>query len=323
MKNFAGGKWVGILVFSIVLVIVVFMGKNKSENVLATPEAQESEQSNSYLADVLQTDEGEYNWSAVVMDAKSGEIIDSFGDIQRGYEPSSTFKAIPAAILLEKSSLNLSDLFLGDAYAYEDNKVMRSFRNQDGEKTFLEHFKNLNEPLMLRAWQEKGSDLVLQEELQSFLTPIRYLPDNGSEQLYLLGNGFEVNVLDMAKAYFHLAGNGEDISEKMISVDTSGEVRELLHETYLNYTNIYPELASIQNIGEIAGIYGSTYSMEESYSKVTASFAGFAPYDDPQVIVVITLERVGEMDAISDNTNTLATTATKIFEHYLPSTIVE
>lgn len=312
MKIFHKLRNLGILVFCICCVVLsVGCGKN------ATASFSKEEQSKTYLSGILEPQENEYHWSAVVMDAKTGEILDSYGNMEQSYEPSTPFKIIPTAILLEKGNLELTDVFSGSSY-YDDNITIRSHNNQNEEKTFLEHFININEPLMIRAWNNKGSHLDFQKEVTSFITPKKYLDKSDSTSYYLLGKGFEVTVLDMANAYLELANNHENDEMSALSEENSKKIRELLHDAYLNYPYMEPELMDIQTIGEIGGLYGSTYYIEDEISKVTSSFAGFAPYDDPQIIFAISLEKTGEIDSIGNNNNILATISTEVFQHYLP-----
>lgn len=286
--------------------------KEQTENIpQSTEQIETTEQKENGLKDILESNDEEYHWTAVVMDAKSGEIIDSYGDMDKLYEPGATFRAIPTAILLEKGKLSFSDTFTGDVYINEDNTVIKSHDNQNEEKTFFEHFINLNEPLMIHAWNEKGNDLDLQKEVSTFFTPQEPLT---KIDYNLLGRDFHVTAKDMTNAYFYLAGN----SKNSITEETAKNMRELLHETYLNYANIETDLATIQNIGEIAGMYASNYYKENEGYYTVSSFTGFAPYDNPDIVMTILMQKQGEMSELSKNKNILADVSTKIFTKYLP-----
>lgn len=278
----------------------------KAESIVQNTEQSEA----SYLKEILQPSDKEYHWSAVVMDAKSKEILDTYGNTDKLYEPDGAFRAIPAAILLEKGKLSFSDTFSGGIYTNEDNVTILPHDEQKSEKTFFEHFINLNETLIVRAWNEKAGDLDIQKEVSAFFTPREPLTKTDYN---LLGHGFHVTVKDMANAYLRLSGKCENgISEK-----TSKNMRQLLHEAYLEH--ISAEKESVQDVGETAGLYGSNYGKEEGSYCSVLSFSGFAPYYDPDIVVTILMEdRQSEIDKLSKDKNILEDVSAKIFSHYQP-----
>lgn len=78
---------------------------------------------------------------------------------------------------------------------------------------------------------------------------------------FLLGRGFTTSVREIAQGYYILAGNS-GTENKVISKANSNLMKELLHETYLNYPYMDAGLMEVQNVGEAAGMYDSSFPLK-------------------------------------------------------------
>ena len=118
-----------------------------------------------------------------------------------------------------------------------------------------------------------------------------------------IGYGYlmHTNLLQIARAYSVFANNGfrvepkiiygsETVLKKVISADIANYVLESLRETITDGTALNLKNSSI----EIAGKTGTTekYIVGEGYvsGKYISSFASIFPYDDPEFIVIVSID---------------------------------
>lgn len=251
--------------------------------------------------------------AGVVMDAKTGEILDQYGDIDDPFEPGATFKPFVTAIMLEKGNLSLTDTIEGGTYTSVNGTTIKNYSDQSGEKSFYDLYVALNEPFLVRAWENRRDPIDFSKEIASygFDEKNKYQPE------FLLGRGFTTSVREIAQGYYILAGNS-GTENKVISKANSNLMKELLHETYLNYPYMDAGLMEVQNVGEAAGMYDSSFSVENEIVHETNTFAGFAPYDDPEVIFVVTMKGESKIGEEVNGRVPLACAATAVFEQYLP-----
>lgn len=88
------------------------------------------------LAAILSSD-ADNVCAGVVMDAKTGEILDQYGDIDDPFEPGATFKPFVTAIMLEKGNLSLTDTIEGGTYTSVNGTTIKNYNDQSGEKHFM------------------------------------------------------------------------------------------------------------------------------------------------------------------------------------------
>lgn len=302
---------IAALAIVVVCIVIIKLPLDNKTNMI------EKESTNNKLTEILSPIKEEYVCSAIVIDAKTGKILANYGDIDKPYEPSSTFKPFITTILLEKGDLSLSDMFEGNQYTDANGVTIRSYNNQVGEKTFFEHFVSMNEPVIIRAWEKNGVNLNLQNELSDLFKWSDLSLDPNYKSEHLLGKEFNVTVSDMAQSYIYLTTDMDDTHGKEISKNTKESMRNLIHESYLNYAYIEPDLMPLQTIGEVAGMYGSSYHEKDGKNYETSSFVGFAPYDNPEIIFAISMEKIIAEDEYTDYKIPLAAISTEVFNQYL------
>lgn len=268
------------------------------------------------LAKILSPDEKENISSCVILDAKSGEILDSYGNIDEQIEVGSVFKPFTTAIMLEKGNLSLTDVLDGSTYKSANGTIIRNYNDKAGEDTFFNLYISFNEPFLVRAWEGRKEEIDFAKEITNYGFGSETISEKKYQPEFLLGQGFATSVRELAQGYYLLSG-GSNVENRVISKENSSLMKELLHETYLNYPYIDSKLMEVQNVSEVAGMYGSSFSMENKEVHVTKTFAGFAPYDDPEVIFVVTMEEESAIDEEVNNRVPLATVSSKVFEQYL------
>lgn len=114
------------------------------------------------LAAILSSD-ADNVCAGVVMDAKTGEILDQYGDIDDPFEPGATFKPFVTAIMLEKGNLSLTDTIEGGTYTSVNGTTIKNYSDQSGEKSFYDLYVALNEPFLVRAWENRRDPIDFQK----------------------------------------------------------------------------------------------------------------------------------------------------------------
>lgn len=304
-----------------ILMIVILMIAVLSVSVTKFPQKSEAAVSQGRLgqkdlATILSSDEKENISSCIVLDAKSGDILDSYGNIDGQIEVGSVFKPFVTAIMLEKGNLSLTDVLDGGTYKSANGTIIKNYNDQAGENTFFNLYVSLNEPFLVRAWEGRKEEFDFVKEIAAYGFDSKTINERKYQPEFLLGKGFTTSVRKIAQGYYLLSGS--DCAEnQIISKENSSLMKELLHETYLNYPYIDSKLMEVQNVSEVAGMYGSSFSMENEKVHITKTFAGFAPYDDPEVIFVVTMKEDSTIDEEVNNRVPLASVASNVFEQYL------
>ena len=281
---------------------------------------------------------------------------------QDTYEPGSTFKPVTLATALEEGLVSLSSTFtctgsitvqgwykpincsnhnghgvqtLMEATGNSCNPAFITMGLKIGTKTYYEYLKSFG------FMESTGVDLPAEIEGGLFASEETFNQGVVSLASYSFGQTFNISPLQLIRAqsacinggYLYtpyvvdqiLDGDGNVIQQhestpvrQVISEETSATVRECLEYVVANGTG---------RNGQVAGysIGGKTGTADKTGTKdVVVSFMCFAPADDPQVIMLIT------MDTPSRNTgvyvsggNFVAPTASSIMSDILPYLGVE
>lgn len=304
-----------------ILMIAILMTAVLSISVTVFPQKSEAAVSQGVsgqkdLVTILSSDEKEKISSCIVMDAKSGGILDSYGNIDEQIEAGSVFKPFVTAILLEKGKLSLTDVLDGGTYTSLNGTTIRNYDDQAGENTFFHLYVSLNEPFLVRAWEGRKDKIDFAKEIAAYGFDSKTISEKKYQPEFLLGNGFKTSVREIAQGYYLLSGSGS-AENQVISKENSSLMKELLHETYLNYLYIDAKLMDVQNVSEVAGMYNSSFSIENEKVHVTKTFAGFAPYDDPEVIFVVIMKEDSMIGEEVNNRVPLVSVVSNVFEQYL------
>ena len=308
--------------------------------------------------------ESEESYEAAVAAAKSNAVNTSWRNkcIDSTYEPGSTFKPITLAAALEEGLVNLNTTFnctgsvkvgkwtihcskkaghgIQDLKTATGNSCNPAFINMGqriGGETYYEYLEafGLTEPTHV--------DMI--GETKGIISRTNLVNDAASLASYAFGQTFNVTPIALIRAqaacvnggYLYtpyvveqvVDGEGNLISQhdatpvrQVISEESSARVRECLEYVVASGTGKNGRVAGYR----IGGKTGTADKTETRYTtkEVIVSFMCFAPADDPQYIMLLT------MDTPSRNTgvyvsggNMVAPTASSIMADILPALGVE
>ena len=308
--------------------------------------------------------ETEEAYEAAVGEAKSNAVNTSWRNkcIDSTYEPGSTFKPITLAAVLEEGLVNMNTTFnctgsvkvgkwtigcskkaghgIQDLKTATGNSCNPAFINMGqriGGETYYEYLEafGLTEPT--------GVDMI--GEAKGIISRTSLVNDPASLASYAFGQTFNVTPIELIRAqaacinggYLYtpyvveqvLDSEGNLVSQhdatpvrQVISEETSERVRQCLEYVVASGTGKNGQVAGYR----IGGKTGTADKTETRYTtkEVVVSFMCFAPADDPQYIMLLT------MDTPSRNTgvyvsggNMVAPTASSIMADILPALGIE
>jgi len=308
--------------------------------------------------------ESEEAYEKALSEAKSNAINTSWRNkcIDSTYEPGSTFKPITLAAVLEEGLVNMNTTFnctgsvkvgkwtigcskkaghgIQDLKTATGNSCNPAFINMGqriGGETYYEYLEafGLTEPT--------GVDMI--GETKGIISRTNLINDPASLASYAFGQTFNVTPIELIRAqaacinggYLYtpyvveqvLNSEGNLVSQhdatpvrQVISEETSERVRQCLEYVVASGTGKNGQVAGYR----IGGKTGTADKTETRYTtkEVVVSFMCFAPADDPQYIMLLT------MDTPSRNTgvyvsggNMVAPTASGIMADILPALGIE
>lgn len=246
------------------------------------------------------------------------------GCINDTYEPGSTFKIITSSACLEEGVVSLNDTFSCPGYRIvEDRKIRCHKVGGHGAETFVEGIQNSCNPVFidigLRLGAEKFYDYFEKFGLLSLTnidlpgeagTIMHKKEDIGTVELATMtfGQSFQITPIQMATTVSSIVNggrrvtphlgvavldeNGEEIErfsyetkDGIVSKETS-ETMQMLLESVVSEgsgSNAYIEGYSI------GGKTATSQTLPRSANKYIASFIGFAPADDPQILGMVVI----------------------------------
>ena len=239
------------------------------------------------------------------------------------YEPGSTFKIITASACLEEGVVSLSDTFSCPGYRIvEDRKIRCHKTGGHGAENFVQAIQNSCNPVFmdigLRLGAEKFYEYYKQFGLMRLTnvdlpgeagTIMHKLEDIGQVELATMtfGQSFQITPIQMLTTVSSLINGGRrvtphfgmevlnenNIVKKFEYSEESGIVSKETSET------MQMLLESVVSEGSGANAYIEGYSiggktatsqtLPRSANKYIASFIGFAPADEPQVIGMVVI----------------------------------
>lgn len=246
------------------------------------------------------------------------------GCINDTYEPGSTFKIITSSACLEEGVVSLSDTFSCPGYRMvEDRKIRCHKVGGHGAETFPQGLQNSCNPVFidigLRLGAERFYEYFQQFGLLSLTnvdlpgeagTIMHKKEDIGIVELATMtfGQSFQITPIQMLTTVSSLINGGRRITPHfgMAVLDSDG--RELQQFSYGEKKGIISEktsatmrtlLESVVAEGggskayiegyRIGGKTATSQTLPRSAHKYIASFIGFVPADDPQVIGMVVI----------------------------------
>ncbi len=245
--------------------------------------------------------------------------------ISDSYEPGSTFKIVTATTAFENGVLNETDNFFCPGYKIvEDRKIRCHKVVGHGSETFREGIMNSCNPVFMEVGARIGVDNFYEEfdklglfsktgiDMPGEATSIFHKKENvGNVELATMsfGQSFQITPIQMIRTVSCVVNGGKLVTphfglyvsdsnnniierlefeeeENVISSETSQRMRNLLRDVVAEGTghNAYVEGY------DIGGKTATSEKLPRRSGKYIASFIGFAPVDEPQVLTLILID---------------------------------
>lgn len=241
------------------------------------------------------------------------------------YEPGSTFKIITAAVALEENVVSENSTFYCAGYKQIADRKIKCHKNEGhGSQTFVQGVQNSCNPVFMDLGLSVGSDKFM-EYFKAFgyteKTGIELNGESGSiyyqkEKLSdtdiatsAFGQGFSITPIQHISAISAVINGGNlmkpqivkeirdengiiksyqpEIRNKVISEETSAKMCEILESVVSSPTGSGKN-AYIKGY-RIGGKTGTSEKGRNNNKRI-ASFVGFAPADDPEIVCLIIMD---------------------------------
>ena len=246
------------------------------------------------------------------------------GCINDTYEPGSTFKIITSSACLEEGVVSLDDTFICPGYRIvEDRKIRCHKTGGHGTETFVQGLQNSCNPVFMDIGMRLGSDRFYDYFEQFGLIELTNIDlpgeagtimhkkeDIGTVELATMtfGQSFQITPIQMATTVSSLINGGKRVTPHlgMAVLDENGKMIEEFE--YESRDGIISEetsetmrmlLKSVVEEGSgkngyiegysIGGKTATSQTLPRSANKYIASFIGFAPAEDPQVLGMVVI----------------------------------
>lgn len=266
------------------------------------------------------------------------------------YEPGSTFKIITAAAALEESVVSLSDTFYCPGYKIvEDRRIRCSRTTGHGSQDFTLGMMNSCNPVFMTLGERLGSANFYKYfrqfgllsktniDLPGEAATIMHAEKNiGPVELATIsfGQSFQITPIQLCTTVASILNGGKRITPHFgVQVQNSeGEVVEVLE--YPVATDVCSEKTSetmrsllekvvSEGTGKnskvegfsIGGKTATSQTLPRSLKKYISSFLGFAPAEDPRVMVLVI---INDPQGVYYGGTIAAPVAREIFENILP-----
>lgn len=240
------------------------------------------------------------------------------------YEPGSTFKIITTAAALEQGVVSLSDQFYCPGYKVVEDRRIRCHKTAGhGAEDFTQGIMNSCNPVFIELGLRLGADNFYHYFEQFGLlsktgidvpgeaATIMHQKENiGQVELATIsfGQSFQITPMQLVTTVSSLINGGNritphfgvkvedddgnilhefsyDTTEDIVSEETSDTLRYLLEKVVSEGTG---KKAAIEGFS-IGGKTATSQTLPRSEHKYIASFLGFAPADEPQVIGLVVI----------------------------------
>lgn len=241
------------------------------------------------------------------------------------YEPGSTYKTFVAAAALEENVVKLDDMFNCPGYAVYGGQKMRCHNvSGHGTLTFKKGVESSCNPTFMAVGARIGKTAFIRyHKLFGFTQPTGFeLPGEASGIFFSperfnevelatssFGQGFNVTPLQLVTALTAITNNGVMIKPRIvkelvdddgvvvksyeseeirqvISAETAKTVREILEGVVSEGTSKNAYIKGFR----VAGKTGTSEKQPRGSGKYIASFLGFAPANDPEIIGLVMLD---------------------------------
>lgn len=254
--------------------------------------------------------------SAVTKMWRNKAVIDS-------YEPGSTFKTIVAASALEEGAARVSDTFVCTGVRHVANRDIHCWKREGhGEESFAQGVMNSCNPVFMEIASRMGAS-TFERYFKAFGLTEKTgfsIPGESSGTFHdslgvvdlatsSFGQTFTVTPLQMVSAVSAVVNGGNlikpriikaytdpegkvvetfetEIVRNIVSKQTSEQMRQILEQVVSEGTG----KGAYVNGFRIGGKTGTSEKLPRNSGKYIASFVGFAPADDPQIVCLLLLD---------------------------------
>lgn len=266
------------------------------------------------------------------------------------YEPGSTFKIITAAAALEEGVVKLDDAFFCPGYKIVEDRRIRCARTTGhGAETFETGIMNSCNPVFMELGERLGAESfagyfkqfgLLSKtniDLPGEAGTIMHKTENiGPVELATIsfGQSFQITPIQLVTTVSSIINGGTRVTphfgvsvqdadgntvktfsyethENICTAETSETMRYLLEKVVSEGTG---KNAKIEGFS-IGGKTATSQTLPRSDHKYISSFLGFAPADNPQVLVLVV---INNPQGIYYGGTIAAPVAKEIFENILP-----
>ena len=266
------------------------------------------------------------------------------------YEPGSTFKIITAAAALEEGVVKLDDAFFCPGYKIVEDRRIRCARTTGhGAETFETGIMNSCNPVFMELGERLGAENFVgyfkqfgllsktNIDLPGEAGTIMHKTENiGPVELATIsfGQSFQITPIQLVTTVSSIINGGTRVTphfgvsvqdadgntvktfsyethENICTAETSETMRYLLEKVVSEGTG---KNAKIEGFS-IGGKTATSQTLPRSDNKYISSFLGFAPADDPQVLVLVV---INNPQGIYYGGTIAAPVAKEIFENILP-----
>lgn len=240
------------------------------------------------------------------------------------YEPGSTFKIITAAAAIEENVVDENTTFFCPGYKQvADRKIECANHNGHGSQNFADGVKNSCNPVFMEVGLAMGADTFMDYfEAFGFTTKTGVELGGESTGIYYsqmnevdlatssFGQGFQITPLQLITAVSAVINGGErmrplivkeitdsegivksyepEVVNRVISESTSERMRTMLERVVAD-KDATGKNAYVKGY-RIAGKTGTSEKQPRGSDKRIASFIGFAPANDPELVCLIMLD---------------------------------
>ena len=266
------------------------------------------------------------------------------------YEPGSTFKIITAAAALEEGVVKLDDAFFCPGYKIVEDRRIRCARTTGhGAETFVTGIINSCNPVFIELGERLGAENFVgyfkqfgllsktNIDLPGEAGTIMHKTENiGPVELATIsfGQSFQITPIQLVTTVSSIINGGTRVTphfgvsvqdadgntvktfsyethENICTAETSETMRYLLEKVVSEGTG---KNAKIEGFS-IGGKTATSQTLPRSDHKYISSFLGFAPADNPQVLVLVV---INNPQGIYYGGTIAAPVAKEIFENILP-----
>lgn len=266
------------------------------------------------------------------------------------YEPGSTFKIITAAAALEEGVVKLDDTFYCPGYKIVEDRRIRCARTTGhGAETFETGIMNSCNPVFMELGERLGAENFVgyfkqfgllsktNIDLPGEAGTIMHKTENiGPVELATIsfGQSFQITPIQLVTTVSSIINGGTRVTphfgvsvqdadgntvktfsyethENICTAETSETMRYLLEKVVSEGTG---KNAKIEGFS-IGGKTATSQTLPRSDHKYISSFLGFAPADNPQVLVLVA---INNPQGIYYGGTIAAPVAKEIFENILP-----